>query len=37
LEMGFTNRSEFSDLGNTQTHILTVGLKGSFRNFYYDF
>jgi len=37
LEMGLTNRSLSSSNTNNSTSILTLGIKGSFRNFYYDF
>lgn len=37
LEAGFMNRKEFSAIQKDETHYFTIGLKGSFRNIYYDF
>jgi len=37
LEIGFTHRSETNALESNKSTYLMVGLRGSFRNFYYDF
>ncbi len=37
IELGYTNRSQTSALASNKTQFITFGIKGSFRNFYYDF
>ncbi len=37
FEFGFTNRTENSAINNNLSRIFTIGLRGSFRDFYYDF
>ena len=37
VELGYVNRNESNSLGTSKTSYLSIGLKGSFRNLYYDF
>ncbi len=37
VELGYVNRIEANSISHSNTHYITLGLRSSFRNFYYDF